>query len=184
MENAGVASVQDVVALNHADLSMLQHATSPTDDTLVNLSLGGRGMIVAVICMNMNANNDHGNGLSLDDWVTVAKEEFDKSCISNLFAVNPNSFTNPGSARPIPRATTSSTPRNRDSAYDYEQAIKHDQSAFREFKNDKVWDSWNRGFRVQIKAQALHEVINESCTPMTAEETAICNTKKDSYALC
>ena len=111
--NAGFASAQDIVTLNHADLSTLQHATSPTANTLVNLSLGGRGMIVAIICMNMNANNDHGNGLSLDDWVAVGKEEFDNFRISNLCAVNRNSFTNPGSARPILRTTAKSMTANK-----------------------------------------------------------------------
>ena len=118
LANAGIASAQDIVALNHADLLTLQHSTLPTDSTLVNLSLGGREMIAAVICMNMNANNDHGNGLSLEDWVAVAKEEFDNFHISNLCAANQNSFTNPGSARPILRATTSSTPGTRDKVYD------------------------------------------------------------------
>ena len=45
LANAGVASVQDVVAISYADLSTLQHAMSTTDNALANLSLGGKGMI-------------------------------------------------------------------------------------------------------------------------------------------
>ena len=85
---------------------------------------------------------------------------------------------NPGTARPIPQNTASSTPGTHHKD-DCKRAIKRDQSAFKEFKNDKVWDSWNRGFIAQIKAQDLHEVIDETHAPMTAEETAICNVKKD-----
>ena len=50
---------------------------------------------------------------------------------------------------------------------------------FKQFKNDRLWDSWNRGFIAQIKAQDLHEAIDEKHAPTTAEETTIYNIKKD-----
>ena len=88
LANAGIASAQDIVAISYADLSTLQHAMSTTDNALANLSLGGKGMIVAIVCMNMNANNKNGRGLSLDEWVAIDKEEFDIFCISNPCTAN------------------------------------------------------------------------------------------------
>ena len=152
LANAGVASAQDIVALSHADLSTLQHAMLTTDNALANLSLGGKGMIVAIICMNMSSNNENGRGLTLDEWTAIQKEEFDVFHVSNLCTANRNLLMNPRSARPIPQTTASSTPGTRDKACNYKRAIKCDQSVFKEFKNEELWDSWNRGFIAQIKA--------------------------------
>ena len=141
LANAGVASAQDIVALSHVDLSTLQHSMSTTDSTLANLSLGGKGMIIAVICMNMSSNNENGRGLTLDKWTAIDKEEFNMFCISNLCTTNQNLFMNPGAVRSILLSTASSTPGTHDEACDYKQAIKRDQSAFKEFKIPGTEDS-------------------------------------------
>ena len=126
LANAGITSVQDIITISHDDLRLLQHERSPTDNTLIDLSLGGRGMIAAIICMNMNENSINGNGLTLDGWVDVTKEQFDQFRISNEFTMHRNIYANPGTVRPItPRSLggTNGT-SNRDKVYDCKRAIK------------------------------------------------------------
>ena len=67
LANAGIASVQDIVEMSYADLSTPQHAASTTNNALANLSLGGKGMIAAVVCMNMSSNDENSRGLTLDE---------------------------------------------------------------------------------------------------------------------
>ena len=132
LANAGIASVQDIVTISHDDLRLLQHGRSPADNALVELSLGGRGMITAIVCMNMNENSTNGNGLTLDGWVDVTKEQFDQFRISNEFTMHRNIYDDPGTVRPItPRSLggTNGT-SNRDKVYDHKRAIKRDQSVF------------------------------------------------------
>ena len=119
LANAGIASVQDIVAISHADLSTLQHAASTTNNALANLSLGGKGMIAAVVCMNMSSNDENSRGLTLDEWTAIQKEEFNTFCVSNLHTANQNLFMNSGTARPIPQNATSSTPGTHDKACNY-----------------------------------------------------------------
>jgi hypothetical protein len=61
----------------------------------------------------------------------------------------------------------------RDPLSDYRRGVRRDPNAFTALKEDKQWDSWQRGTIAQARAQDLSEILDSNFVPATPETTEL-----------
>jgi hypothetical protein len=57
----------------------------------------------------------------------------------------------------------------RDPLSDYRRGVRRDPNAFTVLKEDKQWDSWQRGTIAQARAHDLSEILDSNFVPATPE---------------
>jgi hypothetical protein len=61
----------------------------------------------------------------------------------------------------------------RDPLSDYRRGVRRDPNAFTVLKEDKQWDSWQRGTMAQARAEDLSEILDSNLVPATPEATEL-----------
>jgi hypothetical protein len=60
---------------------------------------------------------------------------------------------------------------------DFQKTIKRDMSSFKELKDEKHWDTWQRSTKAIARAQDVFDVLNPVYVPKTAEEKSLFESK-------
>ena len=55
----------------------------------------------------------------------------------------------------------------------FQKGTKWDKTHYKPFKNEKQWDTWNRGFKSTAWTHALQHILDGTYTPMNMEDIAL-----------
>ena len=163
LENAGVATVADMLSLDDDAINELEaELTDPSDATkmvavplkkLEYAKLRRFGLFNTYLCKQNNVtigllDDSEYLKFAMTDWVTFT------STIHQI--ITPTVQTNvPTATAPTVVPSNTSTPKTPKESFAY--GIKKDPEVYPIFKEARYWDSWNR--ELQSKAQ-LHDVGN------------------------
>ena len=100
--------------------------------------------------------------LSPNEWIKVTREDFDN------FKMSPQAH--------MKVAIPPSIKRN--PVMDFKRSIKRDKTHYKEFKDDRYWDSWHRSFVITAKAHDLEHVLNSKYVPFTDDDKELFEEKK------
>jgi hypothetical protein len=135
-----------------------------------HLSKGDRGIIHSLVALGHK--RDMEGNFILPDWSNVTLEEYNELRISPEYQSARAGLPNPNAARPGSQVV-SSFAKVRDPLSDYRRGVRRDPNAFTALKEDKQWDSWQRGTIAQARAQDLSEMLDSNFVPPTAEATEL-----------
>ena len=97
--------------------------------------------------------------LGADMWMLMDFHPYD------AYRVSPNLGVAPPNGSPPPR-----TQRVSDPVADFKKSIKRDKTHYKEFKDEKYWDNWNRSFTVTARSHGLDHIIDHTFVPSTTSE--------------
>jgi hypothetical protein len=106
----------------------------------------------------------------LSDWSNVSMEEYNdfRVVLSLEYQSARAGLPNPNTAHSISQATPPFA-KVRDPLSDYWNNTRRDPNAFNFLKEDKQWDSWQRGTIAQARAQDLSEILDSNFFAATPE---------------
>jgi hypothetical protein len=112
-----------------------------------HLSKGDRGIIHSLVALAHKREME--GDFILPDWSNVTLEEYNEFRISPEYQSAQAGLPNPNAARPGSQVV-SSFAKVRDPLSDYRRGVRRDPNAFTVLKEDKQWDSWQRGTELKI----------------------------------
>ena len=102
--------------------------------------------------------------LDSDDVLAITKTEFTEYCGSPEYHADLAGGLVTKQTSPTQDALT---------AQEFRKSVKRDKTHYRDLKDDKHFDSWNRGFVATAHMHHTHLVLDASYKPQTTEETAV-----------
>jgi hypothetical protein len=172
LDRAGITEVFDVLTLNQPERDSLAYLSD--DGKTIPLSTGHKGLLKTFKLFVAFCSS---SGVSIDDWTTVTKEDFDKFRTSDA-CINATEKDNI-----ISSPVQVSAPRKNDPLIDFKKGIKRDASLFIVLKDSKQWDSWHRSTMAQARAQDVSEVLNHLYVPPIGGEELFEAKQKYLYAV-
>ena len=141
------------------------HGTENTDSPAIRLSIGHQRKLVVYIQYARTKYHLNGGALTPEQWLTLDYHDFDD------YRVSPAAGTSPSFSAPnIIRASTAKIP---DPAADFRKSIRREKTQYKEFRDEKYWDNWQRSFIVTARSHGLEHILNHSYVPATPPEQAL-----------
>ena len=103
--------------------------------------------------------------LNKDDVLNITKEQFDEYCRSPDYHMDLQA----GLATPT-KATIPAAASDELTASEFRRGVKRDKSHYTDLKDDKYFNSWNRGFVATAFMHHTHHVLDEKYVPKTSSE--------------
>ena len=178
LDEAGVQTFSDLASLQDEAIFDLQY-TEPTNSTRITLPVGHKSLLRALIAVyHFMCHTQTTNAI---DWITVDTNDFDTFRVSGYepnAPLRPYSSINLNSTGRItpagaPRSSmggnnvTSNTPSK---ASNFKKGVKRDKSHYKDFKHERYWDVWNRGFRATAKTHDLANILDNRYIPISQED--------------
>jgi hypothetical protein len=110
--------------------------------------------------------------LTEDDVLNMSKLELYDYCGSDDYAADVAAGGIPAS-KASPITTGSFTSQDTLSAQEFRHGVKRDKTHYEDLKDDKYFNSWNRGFVATAHMHHTHLVLDETYVPSTDEAVAV-----------
>jgi Reverse transcriptase (RNA-dependent DNA polymerase) len=117
------------------------------------------------LLMYNRMSRDLSTPLGKDDVLNISKEQFDVYCRSQDYHMDLQT----GLATPT-KANVPTTASNELTASEFRRGVKRDKSHYTDLKDDKYFNSWNRGFVATAFMHHTHHVLDEKYVPKTSNE--------------
>jgi hypothetical protein len=117
------------------------------------------------------------------DWSLISSKDFDAFRSESYdpsadlipyrkFKSTPHPGSTPSTQRPGPTGISS--------ADSFRRGIKKNKSDYKPFKNERYWDTWNRGFRATARTHDMKNVLDATYAPTTTDQFSCSKNKKPS----
>lgn len=175
VKEESVDTLSDFMAIANSDFHTLQYQPLPiqADDGTTSTPSKQRLMLVhqntvrifQVFVHKLRADNNNKQ-LTHIQWGQVTHDLFDD------FKMTPEAHRDPKLSAPGLNKNAR-TPAN-----EFQKSIKRDKTQYKDFKDQKYWDSWHRSFLVTAKSHGLEDVLNSGYLPSTSEDKALFHEKQ------
>ena len=148
--------ITDIIALNRIDpdvISTLSWADTDSDGnvTLCPLLKGEEGAYMSYLGF-IQYRISIGQPLQGKDWLTFSKDDYEQYILDGVH-VDPRKLpTNPNYAGSF----TNKNPL----LAEWKKGSRRDVTQFPAFSDDLKWDTWQREFRAQARAQGVHAILD------------------------
>ena len=175
VKGESIETLSDFLSIPEPDIKTLQYQPLPVthdDGTTTTPSLQRLMMVhqntvrvfhVYAHKLRMENNNKQ---LSYQQWGALTQDDFDD------FKMTPEAHRSPHLSAPGLNRNAR-TPAN-----EFQKSIKRDKSQYKDFKDQKYWDSWHRSFLVTAKSHGLEDVLNCGYSPSSPEDKDLFHEKQ------
>ena len=168
----GIAEVYDLLTLSSNTILDMSYFDANGDEQPINH--GDKNLLlffIAYYTSRLQGNDPIPD--TVEGWNNLTRDDFNAWRSVNLAATFPNAA--PGNAGAAPQAAQQHrfTPVEQ-----FKRGIKRDPSLFPALKDECNKDNWHRQMMNQARAQDVHDVLDHTYTPSTADDTALFQEKQ------
>ena len=124
------------------------------DKKLAKIPKGGAGLLKSLKHFVTHLQTQ-GVSFGSNNWSNITRDQFNNFRISSANGVMPST----------PTSSTTPPPPTPDPVREFKRGIKRDITQFTAFKDDAMWDNWNRSTVAQARAQDIAHVLDPSYIP-------------------
>jgi hypothetical protein len=154
-----IRDVSEIINMHHKDIIALKYVDGQGVERPVPM---GYLFLIRILKAYHKHRYEQSDPIG-DNWTSITLEMFDDYRLGPDYAAVLTATATSTTTTPSTTTTTAvRTPSVRDPVADFKKGIKRDPTVFPVFKEDRLWDAWQRSTLAQARAQDVVDVMNPS----------------------